>query len=176
MAVIILQDMPGIGKSTLIRGRYKRAKVVSADRFFMKGDRYIFEPTKLGEAHAQCLRGFTALVSDEENKYETIVVDNTNTTVAEYAPCAALAQAYGHELKIITVLGDPLKAHKRNKHGVPPKDVLNMDHQLRSGLPHVPPRWPHEVVLESDLNPRRGRGIPKRSVKLAPRKPRKTNW
>lgn len=75
-----------------------------------------------------------------------VVVDNTNTTQSEYAPYAAYATAHRQEVKIVTLLCDPVVAWKRNVHGVPLKDVMSMDHRIRNGIPHVPKYWNHEVI------------------------------
>lgn len=73
-----------------------------------------------------------------------VVVDNTNTTVAEIAPYAALALAYGHELEIVTLDCDPAIGAKRNTHGVP-LAACNAMH-LRLADRQLPPWWNHRVI------------------------------
>jgi hypothetical protein len=118
---------------------------VSADHFFMEEGEYKFDVTKLGEAHASCLRRFVDLVSSG-SKDNTVVVDNTNTTGTEVAPYAALATAYGHELKIITIVVDPEVAHARNVHGVPLKTVKDQYKRLERSKGKFPPWWPEVVI------------------------------
>lgn len=143
MKVTILCGVPGSGKSALAR-ELKPDIVCSADDFFMtQSGEYRFDPSKLGEAHAQCLRKFAyQMVAYGGNRH--IVVDNTNTTVAEIAPYAALALAYGYELDIVTVKCSPEKAHARNQHGVPFAAVQAMAKRLDAR--ELPPYWPHRTV------------------------------
>ncbi len=65
--------------------------ICSADDFFMINGVYKFDAKLLGTAHATCLRNFSDLVKDPKN---VIIVDNTNCSLAEFVPYAALANAY----------------------------------------------------------------------------------
>jgi predicted kinase len=140
--VIILRGPSGAGKSTYARKNHPTATVVSADDFFMVRGNYEFDPKRLGEAHGSCLIRFVEAVTDESKAQ--IVVDNTNTTVAEVAPYAALALAYGHTLKIVTFVGDWRIAARRNVHGVSEATVESQAN--RTGEAMFPPWWPHETV------------------------------
>lgn len=121
--VVVMRGISGSGKSSVIRAFSFQAKhqikVFSADHFFMRGDQYVFEPAKIGRAHAACLRGFTeALVKGEG----VLVVDNTNTTNEEMAPYLKLAQAFGFKVVVIELTPPvvlPDKFEDRNVHGVP---------------------------------------------------------
>jgi hypothetical protein len=163
--VIILRGCSGSGKSTHAAAELESAKEgrtvvrVSADDFFTDSNGvYNFDVTKLGEAHAACLREFVAnvhvrFVDDEAvddtsrlGSPVTIVVDNTNTTGTEVAPYAALATAYGHELKILTIVVDPEVAHARNLHGVPLKTVKDQYKRLQNSIGKFPPWWPEVVI------------------------------
>lgn len=147
MKVYVYCGISGAGKSTFIAGRHPGALVCSADQYFMVDGEYRFDPSKIGEAHAWCLRTFTYLIGPDSragNSVSEIVVDNTNTTVAELAPYAALALAYGHELEVITIHCDPTVAHARNTHGVPLEVVQRMSEQL--ALRKLPPWWPQQDV------------------------------
>lgn len=139
--VWIYCGVPGAGKSTLI-DRHANPYVCSADAYFTdEFGNYDFIPAELSEAHASCLRQFTDYVRFGAPE---IVVDNTNTTVAEIAPYAALALAYGYELEIVTLLVDPSVAGARNIHGVPMAAVQAMhDRLLKRDLP---PWWKHTVI------------------------------
>jgi hypothetical protein len=77
-----------------------------------------------------------------------LVVDNTNCSVAEVAPYAALAGAYGHELHIITLIGDPLAAWQRNRHGVPFANIVKQDVSLRQSLAEWPPWFPQQIFAQ----------------------------
>ncbi len=147
MKVFIYCGIPGSGKSTRIAKDHPLALVVSADAYFVQCGEYRFNPSQLPAAHAACLRQFVGYVSREGSltpcTYD-VVVDNTNTTIAEIAPYAALALAYGCELEIVTVLCEPEIAAQRNVHGVPLAACVAMEKRLSSRA--MPPWWPHRVV------------------------------
>jgi predicted kinase len=75
----------------------------------------------------------------------TIIVDNTNTTVAEIAPYAALALAYGHDLEIVILnisKENLTKVASRNIHGVPQNVVEGQFNRLELLKEQLPPWWP----------------------------------
>jgi predicted kinase len=116
----------------------------SADHYFMRGGQYMFDPTQLPAAHGDCLRKFINW-AQRPNK-ELAIVDNTNTSIAEVAPYAATALAYGHTIEIITFLCPPDIAAKRNVHGVPQVAVESMDRRLRASISELPPWWSHQTI------------------------------
>lgn len=140
MKVIVMSGIPGSGKSTLARERFPGAVVFSADAYFMVDGEYRFDPARIGEAHNGCLRSFTETLQAAD--VEVLVVDNTNLSVAEIAPYAALAQAYGAELLVLTVRCDVARAWTRNVHGVSAERVTAMAAVLASR--ELPPWWPSE--------------------------------
>ncbi len=144
MKVVVLSGIPGSGKSTYARERFPDAVVFSADAYFTDpaDGTYRFNPALLGVAHGQCLRGFAYAL--HAGAAELLVVDNTNLTVAELAPYAALALAYNAELQIITICCDIETAATRNVHGVPRHSIARMWSAL--GERKLPPWWPHEWV------------------------------
>jgi predicted kinase len=141
MKVKILCGISGSGKSTYIKNHFPDADVCSADHFFMKDGEYKFDPAKLSKAHGECLKHFVYLMSTKPHGDRIpVVVDNTNTTVVEIAPYAALALAYGCDLEII-ILEAPLeKAAARNQHGVP-RDAVEGQHKRLKTLADQLPRW-----------------------------------
>lgn len=144
--VIILRGIPGAGKSTWVANNASpNAAIVSADHFFTDAHgKYNFDPTKLPLAHGTCLKNFNRHVTLEFP--HEIVVDNTNTTVIEMAPYAALALAYGRTLKIVTLRCPPEIGAARNTHGVPLAGVQAMAQRLVDQEQFIPPWWTHEVV------------------------------
>jgi predicted kinase len=77
-----------------------------------------------------------------EASFTTIVVDNTNCTIAEIAPYVALAQAYGAEVEIVRINIDPEIAHERNTHGLVLGSVLNQHAALKLLDKNWPRHWP----------------------------------
>lgn len=139
-------------------------KIVSADNFFMKDGKYEFDPTKLGAAHAECLRDYIETVrrssiemskchvavlrgisgsgksSWEGKRHYDIVVDNTNCSIAELAPYMSIAQAYGANATIIEFHCPVEVAAERNTHGVP---LVNVQKQYNTMMANkTPPWWP----------------------------------
>ncbi len=142
--VWIYSGLPGGGKSTTIAKRHARLPVCSSDHWFTKAGVYNFVPAEIGEAHGACLRKFVGLVIEAGCD---IVVDNTNTSVAEIAPYAALALAYGRKLQIVTVECDPEVAFARNVHGVTRETIAAMHKQLQERV--LAPWWPQETIFNS---------------------------
>jgi predicted kinase len=144
MKVTIMVGVPGSGKSRHTGG-LAGAVVVSADHYFeeLGGGTYAFDPSKLGEAHGQCLRRYTEALQRGEPR---VVVDNTNTTLLEMAPYVALALAYGCEVEIVRVTCDPAVAAARNSHGVPEGAVRAMHARIEATFEAgLPPFWPVTV-------------------------------
>lgn len=140
MNVIIMQGVPGSGKSTYCH-KLGPHHSVSADKHFMLNGRYIFDVSKLGAAHASCLRQYVELLRGKTDF--PIVVDNTNTRVEEIAPYYALAEAYGYRVKIVRIDCDVEVAAARNVHGVPRDNVYQMAQNI-SAI-EMPKRWKLEV-------------------------------
>ena len=88
----LLRGLPGSGKSTLaksIGGIH-----VEADQYFMEDDRYMFNPSKLKEAHDWCR-------SECQRAMEwglKVVVSNTFTMEWEMQPYFDLAEKHGFRI------------------------------------------------------------------------------
>jgi hypothetical protein len=167
MKVHIYCGIPGAGKTTLIKLRHPtvpRDYIFSADHEFEKPDgSYVYVREKQGEAHHICLRRFIRTAKGEFAHHTAdldLVVDNSNTTIAEIAPYVAIGQAYGHEVKITTVDCDPVLAASRNVHGVSAEIVEKMYKQLHSRI--FPPWWKHETVHFGNFDAERGMFLPRK--------------
>lgn len=99
--IYILRGPSGCGKTTFAK-TINGAKICSADHFFTKDDgTYEFDPSKLGEAHAACLRKYVdAILLRVKGRQFPIIVDNTNLTDTELAPYVRIAQAYDQPFTI----------------------------------------------------------------------------
>lgn len=144
---IILQGLPGSGKTTYARkladeGSHTSYGIVSADDYFyvLGMGKYAFDPKLLPEAHQECLRFFVNCASTPATDNELLIVDNTNTTVAEVAPYYAVAEAFGWECEIHQILCSPQTAHERNIHGVTRSTVDAMYERL-GRFTNEAPRW-----------------------------------
>lgn len=147
--VIVLRGVSGAGKSTAARELVRRAdeymsvRVVSADHYFEKSGTYKFDPTKLGEAHAECFNSFIECLRPVGNTEPTdlVIVDNTNTSATEIAPYMLGAAAFGYAAQVVQVLVSSEVAAARNVHGVPLTGVMN---QAKNMAQTLPPWW--EIV------------------------------
>jgi len=161
--VIVLRGLPGAGKSTLANQLIAEASVegrtvsiFSADKFFVGPNGiYRFDRTQLGAAHGRCLRHYARKLSWLETASagpQTIIVDNTNTTVSEILPYVKLAQAFSLSFEVVTISCDPALAAARNIHGVPGAKVQEMHKRLRDAGVRIPREWPHRV-LQAVIDP-----------------------
>lgn len=153
MKVIILRAGSGAGKDHWIKQHYYSPKVFSTDLKFMAEGVYRFDAAKLGEYHAACLREFIEHVrTTTHGNDSTVIVNNTNTSVAEFAPYAQTAMVYGHDVNIFTFLYDPIVAHQRNEHGTPLKACIEMHKRLTEQTQFIPPWWKHDYIVSDTYN------------------------
>jgi predicted kinase len=120
----IIRGLPGSGKSTL--ACELSDYVCEADDYFTdENGIYHFDPTKLPEAHENCLSDVEAGMN---LSLEKIAVSNTFSRRWEFAKYRDLANLYGYSVVEITMSG-PLFP---NVHGVPYDTVQNMRSQWES--------------------------------------------
>lgn len=147
MRVIIMRGLPGAGKSEMAARHAgdHETEICSADDHHVGLDGvYRFDPKKAGAAHTECLRKYMRLLSSGFKG--DVIVDNTNTTLAEIAPYARIAEAHGVEFTIVYIHCDPATACRRNVHAVPPATILRMYKNLLQE--EVPPYWKQEVICQ----------------------------
>lgn len=143
MRVILLRGLPGSGKSTFGKKNFPEAYFVSSDFFFEDSEGgYHFDPGKIGEAHAYCMRDFISALTD---KRPLVVVDNTNITKIELAPYILVANAFGAEVEIITISYSNLIELNRNIHGVPYRTLMDMEARWENNFP---PFWPRQRFVK----------------------------
>lgn len=149
LTCIIMMGPYGGGKSTWLGRRGLPQAYCSADLCFLdEAGNYRFDPTKLSEAHGRCLREFTEHVLCLEPE---VVVDNTNTSIAEIAPYLALATAFGYEVRVVMCGlrrdGASWYANvdvlvERNQHGVPREVIERQVSNLVKTTREWPRFWP----------------------------------
>ena len=127
----ILKGLPGTGKSMLANALGNEGSIFSTDSYFMVDGEYQFDPSKLGDYHAENLRLATEFM-ERFGPYTSpanCVIDNTNTQHWEYEKYEEAAKENGFMVQVITVewnINDiPLYA-ERNSHGVPEEAIYRM--------------------------------------------------
>ena len=129
----ILRGLVGTGKSMLaknLRDSYTNGAIFSTDNLFMVDGEYQFDPSKLGEYHAENLRQATYFMKKRQKSSDAIcVIDNTNTQHWEYEKYVEAAKEHGFMVQVISIDWDakdiPLYA-ERNTHGVPVEAIQRM--------------------------------------------------
>ena len=113
----LVRGLSGSGKSTLAKmiAEWSRARFYEADDYFVGDDGvYRFDPSKLAEAHKECLDA-----AMDERTWD-VVVANTFTQRWEMQPYIEHARNTGMELRVITLDTDRTDEQlaERNVHGV----------------------------------------------------------
>lgn len=159
--VTILVGIPGAGKSMVARNlasKFEGALTLSTDDFWtMTTGEYEFDITRLQEAHGWNFKSYLSALKRASEYAHTfnltgsgqrptpIVVDNTNTTIAEIAPYYAAAQAWGCHVRILAVLAPWDIAASRCTHNVPAAKVYQMSLRLEETLRTLPSWWKLDV-------------------------------
>lgn len=155
MQIIVVSGLPGAGKTTYVQlmiaqacAGAQAAASLSADDFFIQSDgSWVFNPAKIRDAHAHCLKRFIAHC--QAGDLDLCIIDNTNLTVAEIAPYMAIAQAYGHVASVLTITCSAEIAFARQIHGVSLDRFMHMFANLRER--ELPPWWPAAELSTREL-------------------------
>jgi len=124
--LLLLRGLPGSGKSTLAKAigdaHYEE------DMYFMQGDRYLFDASKLKNAHEWCQ---DMVYMDMLKEVPVIVVSNTFTQEWEMKPYYELAEKYGYAVFSLVVEN---RHGGVNEHGVPDEVLERMEKRFELKL------------------------------------------
>jgi predicted kinase len=123
--LIIIRGIPGSGKSTfanLICNQH-----VEADMYFNIEGEYMFDPSKLKEAHEWCRNKAEGWMKEGWN----VVVSNTFTQFWEMQPYFDLAEKYGYRVHTMIVEN---RHGGINEHGVPEDKLEQMKNRFEISL------------------------------------------
>ena len=132
--LILLRGLPGSGKTTLGNIILKnfvtdQPDVLSADDFFINEDgAYVFDATKLKEAHNDCL---LRCANKMKNQFFRIVVANTFTQEWEMEKYYEIAERYNYRVHSIIVEN---RHNGENIHGVPSEKLEQMKNRFNIKL------------------------------------------
>ena len=159
LVLTLVRGLPGSGKSAFIEeraavpGRRRGGNrprplrdlsgdVFAADDFFLDEEGvYNFDPTLLGEAHAQCQSRTRAALENGSSA----VVTNTFSQRWELEPYLALAKELGVTVFVVDLFDSGCvdeELFERNVHGVPIEGIQAMrsrwEHDWKNGDPRPP--------------------------------------
>nr|CAD7403911.1 unnamed protein product [Timema cristinae] len=133
--MVLMRGLPGSGKSHLakllikrtIGGDYRNFVFSTDDYFYNSSGKYIFDPSKLPDAHDWNHR---KVESKLRGGITPVVVDNTNLQAWEMHPYAKLAIKYGYILEVLEPYTPwrfrEKELAERNIHGVPRQKIRAM--------------------------------------------------
>jgi len=119
----LLRGISGAGKSTLAKSM--GTINFEADMFFMEGNEYKFNPTKLKDAHAWCQNQVEMTMKNSSTNIgaNRISVSNTFTQEWEMKHYFELAEKYGY--MVFTIIVENRHGNK-NQHNVPDEKIQIM--------------------------------------------------
>lgn len=83
--LVLIRGLPGSGKSTLAK-KLIEDKICDcffeADQYFEKSGEYVFDMSKIADAHDECYNNVLKALSEDKN----VIVSNTFTTFREMKP------------------------------------------------------------------------------------------
>lgn len=123
--LVLVRGIPGSGKSTF--GKLICNQYVEADMFFDIDGEYMFDPTKLKEAHEWCKNK----TEDWMKQGWNVAVSNTFTQEWEMEPYFELAKKYDYRVFSIIVEN---RHGGVNEHGVPEEKLQQMSDRFQIKL------------------------------------------
>ncbi len=157
MLCIILQGLPGSGKSTFIEeytktGLIQQVEVCSADDYHMIEGKYWWKRENAGAAHAACFEKFElvtrkhlASTTPHYSEYggfvdpaDAVFVDNTNINLWAMYSYIALANLRDYAIEVHTFDCSVETSLERNVHNVPFDTIYGMERDMEP----PPSFWP----------------------------------
>jgi predicted kinase len=124
--LFLLRGVPGAGKSTLAKSL--GGIHIESDMFFMDGDEYKFDPSKLKDAHAWCQNAVKVWT---KNGVEKIVISNTFTQEWEMDYYFDLAKEHGYRVYSLIVEN---RHGNKDVHNVPEEKLVQMKQRFEIKL------------------------------------------
>ena len=113
--VIINRAVPGSGKTTItncivneLRNNNINVAIHSTDEYFMVGNKYVFDNTKLFEYHQKNVKEF---ITSIDNKLDVVICDNTNIAPWQTKEYTKIARANNYQILFITLNPRELSKH-----------------------------------------------------------------
>jgi predicted kinase len=152
--LVLLRGLPGSGKSRLavvitdvtLGPGTNSHHILSTDDFWVQTGRYVFDSSRLQEAHGwNHSRAFQAM----SRGLSPVIIDNTNTQMWEMKPYAMMATDYGYIIEIVEpdtwwCFNDKELA-KRNTHNVPRATIKDMLERYEKNV------TPHKLLCAYNL-------------------------
>lgn len=131
----IVRGLPGSGKSTFANFIWNDYAICEADKFFYDSEgHYLFDPSKLKQAHKWCQEEVEKRMQENQNNpqhYPEIVVSNTFTQEWEMQAYFDLAKKYDYKVFSIIVEN---RHGNTNIHGVPDDTLKKMRDRFHISL------------------------------------------
>ena len=145
--LLLIRGLPGSGKSSLLNSAHVGfgGDVLSADDYFEIDGEYKFDPSKLPDAHAWCLKSAKHAIEQCSGTAAFVSVNNTFTQRWEMEPYIQLAKEAGARLVVASLYDGGLtdeELEARNSHGVTLESIKKMrsrfEHDWKNGNPSPP--------------------------------------
>jgi len=120
-SLILFRGLCGAGKTTL--ANLACDVVYEADDYFMKSGEYVFDRTKLGDAHLSCKKSVEDALF---NNVARVGVANTFTVKGEINPYIQLGEYYGYKVYVVIVENRRGASEDCNVHDVPVEAISRM--------------------------------------------------
>lgn len=118
MKLVLVRGLPGSGKSTIAKNLIGWYHHLETDMFWMLNGEYVFDASRLGEAHTWCQNQTRELMT----KGFSPVVSNTFTTKKELKPYFDIAKEFDIVPTIILC-----QSQWGNIHNVPEETLKRME-------------------------------------------------